>query len=303
MNLITPSKILNTLESFIVTYERKWFNSTTVILEKLFRCELNKLPEKVLRYKFMHLMSKRNHWYGKCLLNNPLKTCVQRLTDICRSSKIRAIKSVRIHRRDDILKYLLTRLPGLKIIHLVRDPRGIVPSRRRLEHFTSPIKHAASLCKDMELDICKNIPLFNSTPKRIHKVIYEEMAENPASTIRKVYEFLQEKPPEQMITSIVKKCSANAGSGAYGTSRTNSSKTAYAWRQTIPFELARFIDDHCGVIYRYGGYIRLQSDSQLKNSAYKTRNNGQQSFLPQMLTLKRHVHKGKHTYENGSSAA
>ena len=68
--------------------------------------------------------------YKKCMdyqRTRVLEHCVSSIKSVCQEKKIRVIKTVRLE--VDTIEELKQKHPGLKIIHMVRDPRAVVLSR------------------------------------------------------------------------------------------------------------------------------------------------------------------------------
>ncbi|XP_052811935.1 uncharacterized protein LOC128239354 [Mya arenaria] len=70
-----------------------------------------------------------------------IKQCVRNLVKDCVKSPSKVLKFIRLFVQD--AAYFLPSFPNMKIIHLVRDPRGIISSRDRVGfHYTKKWKHS-----------------------------------------------------------------------------------------------------------------------------------------------------------------
>ncbi|KAL5006534.1 hypothetical protein ScPMuIL_015340 [Solemya velum] len=251
-----------------------WNSSVTLVLENIFRCRLNELPDEVIRSQFMMTKSRRHEGYSKCVAQN-MEDCITLLTKICLASKIRTIKVIRLHGKNDILMYLMRTYPNLRLLKLVRDPRGIIVSRKRLGKRNKSYEQlSVHLCREMELDICNYIDVFESYPGRVMKIVYEDMAENPYQSIEDIYSFLHQPIQEDMVRAVLAMSSAKSEGWVYGTDRSDSTRTAYAWKWRLTPDSTRRIDGLCTVVYHYAGYCRLRHDRQLWNHKDKLRVRG-----------------------------
>ena len=114
-----------------------------------------------------------------------LSPCVSQLEKSCQSARSRSIKVIRletIHARS-----LLKSNPAIKIIHLVRDPRGILLSRTNVNSPLTAVA-AARTCQriikninDFEL-ILRDFP--NS---HLLQLRYEDLASNPQQSALVIY--------------------------------------------------------------------------------------------------------------------
>jgi len=129
-------------------------------LQALFSCNLSVVDQRVFFGGFM-----RDNWkksvsfslqsFYSCNQHRhfkPLSRCVEPIIEKCRQSDIVAVKAIRLHM--SYVDQLLSGDPDLRLIHLVRDPRGIVESWRKID----PIKSRSMT--DMRLNaklICERM--------------------------------------------------------------------------------------------------------------------------------------------------
>ncbi len=141
--------------------------------------------------------------YDSCLnrLVSKAQFCIDHhLTNTCLNSRVRAIKTVRA--TSDIVEPLLQKDPDFRVIHLMRDPRGVVKSRMasswsqgRYEK-NDPGKLGSVFCqralKDHgDLELLKNrypqtgltvvLENFVRYPERQTRAIFEDFLQLPAS--------------------------------------------------------------------------------------------------------------------------
>ncbi|OWF53613.1 carbohydrate sulfotransferase 5-like [Mizuhopecten yessoensis] len=175
------------------------------ILKDIFECKLDSLPEEVLHSfsKFEQLADHRRlekcfpvlkkHRYGKIKqktvdrMSKTRSKCTAYLERKCRLSKQRVVKSIRISLQ--LTKAILEKIKHLKVIHLIRDPRAILQSRRSIGEFMqeSFIPNVKQLCHRMSRDIDEVRALQDVYPGRIYPLRYECLAERPDTVLRKIY--------------------------------------------------------------------------------------------------------------------
>merc|ERR1712029_615688 len=141
---------------------------------------------------------------------------------------------------------------GLKIVFLVRDPRGVMNSRDSMEWCAkSSCNDPKVLCDNMQDDLLQAIEIKKQFPERVHLVRYEDLCLFPFKQTDKILEFLS-LPQRPIIEKYLEESTSSKRSeeqtessqsfdnvGAkpkkvnpYSTKR-NSKVTVFAWRQKI----------------------------------------------------------------------
>ena len=105
-------------------------------LRAILSCNFTALDEAIFRHRFVavlwtHYLSLSMIPFKKCLMRQAnLSKCVPLLVASCQRSSVVTVKVIRLHM--SLLEELMTADPGLRVIHLVRDPRGIMESWRKV---------------------------------------------------------------------------------------------------------------------------------------------------------------------------
>ena len=110
----------------------------------------------------------------------------------CEQFPIRLIKTTRL--RVKKLKYLLDESHlNLKVIVLVRDPRGMLKSRSTMEWCNTLNKctDIKSICDNLLDDFLNAKAYASMYPKRILLVRYEDLSLEPYNTLDKIMDFLE----------------------------------------------------------------------------------------------------------------
>ncbi|KAL4225910.1 Carbohydrate sulfotransferase 1 [Mactra antiquata] len=133
--------------------------------------------------------------YGNLMTRNALyeskqfMDCLKELEQTCKSSKVKIVKTIRTH--GAIAQSIFKSIPNSKILHLIRDPRATMESKRHRnvchEGMTLCI---AEHCDRVRKDSLVLQNLKSSEPNRISTVFYEDIASNPIVTAKDMYSFI-----------------------------------------------------------------------------------------------------------------
>jgi len=227
-----------------------------------FNCKLTEIPSYFLRKENKSLaINSLKQCLTKAFNNNYVYTpylrhkCMKEAIAKCNFGP-RLIKTIRLSM--GVASTLLKRLPNLKIVHLLRDPRGIVYSRLRQNFFydntTSKVAVANSLCSQLLRDIERSQELRKQYPGQVKIFHYERMAKHPEQESKNLFQFLGIIPPSSFRNWLLTNTYGGVSSGGYfGITRSNSTETANRWRGRLPIEVVELIDTACPKVYEYMG--------------------------------------------------
>jgi len=139
----------------------------------------------------------------------------------------------------------------LRLIHLVRDPRGLVQAwrrvaPRRMRSRAQTELNAKLICQRMETDCRIRRQLERKYPRRILVLRYEDLVTATDTVLRDVYaQLLQLRLPSNIIDVITEQLHANSSNGATGTLRRNGTATATNWRRTMDDKLLAYVRTTC----------------------------------------------------------
>ena len=173
--------------------------------------------------------------YHSCIddAHAALAPCMKDLETLCRHQNFVSMKTARVSMR--VAEKLLKRLPNLKIVHYMRDPRSISlsrlkhPSFRGLYTKKSITRTAQIFCQDALDDIQVKQKLVPNYPTTFMNVYFEEFALFPTLTANRIYHFLKAKLPFQVRTWLLENTKAT---GKYRTSQ-DSQKIVNDWKTKI----------------------------------------------------------------------
>ena len=159
------------------------------------------------------------------------------------------MKVIRLHM--SYVDQLLADDPDLRLIHLVRDPRGLVQAwrrvaRKRMRSQTQTELNAKLICRRMATDCRIRRQLEQKYPRRILMLRYEDLVAATDTVVSDVYgRLLQMRLPSNIVDVIKGQLHANASNGATGTMRKNGTATAINWRRTMDDKLLDYIGATC----------------------------------------------------------
>ena len=187
--------------------------------------------------------------------------CLPVVTNDCKKSPVRVIKSVRLSL--DIVRPLLQRDPALKLIHLFRDPRGIIYSRLvktrwyplniKKGNFTPIERHVRLLCNRMFEDAKAGRQLMDLFPNRVKLIRYEDILSYTMNEhIHQLKQFLDMSFNEKRVKTNV--------------------RSLNEWVAKLDKKVVEIVDSHCSRVYDNLGYIKLDDIKHVKED--------RKSFLP-----------------------
>ena len=206
---------------------------------------------------------------------------IRRVERICKQpNKHVAIKVIRIYQRQLSLVENFMREQGL-VVHLVRDPRGVVSSRITIEqikakrqrsefipaNYDALVRKAKSHCKRVRDALVRISSWTAATPsfnQLYHLVRYEDFAYHPESMTSNLYYFIGMSVHKDVVSWLRKATRVDAGNKMYSTVR-NSTRTAEAWRYKLPFYFVTAIQKlpDCQYVMHRLGYLVARSEPML----------------------------------------
>ena len=211
--------------------------------------------------------------YVNCIhspdVTSALKYCIPKIKKQCQSSSIIAAKILRVNIWN--LDFILNDHPDWKVVHQIRDPRGILISQRSSGIMTkysqgSIIAESSILCDKM-LNDTKSFKLYNNTHQSQYMLVkYEDYADAPMQTAQNIYSHIGSEVNEEVIFAIKELTHASHDSGAMDQRRKNSSETARKWTTKMTSIEKKWIDKSCSDFYKESGY---REDVNLRPMSYR----------------------------------
>ena len=207
-----------------------------------------------------------------------LTKCVPVIKNICTNKSARVIKTVRLDM--DTVEQLIEKYPGnMRILHMIRDPRGVVLSRmksswsqlgstnsknakkvldfkqvlskepksvkentgvlQRNKSMSEFTKEAKVYCTLALRDIQKRKEIEQRYPGTTLEIVYEDLVKNPTEIVNGIYKFLGLRVHAEVGKWLKQVASSKAA----------SQKVAGKWESQIPGDVVESIDKTCTDLY------------------------------------------------------
>ena len=132
----------------------------------------------------------------KCLKQDDVKyklICVSKLMKQCTQSKTKVVKVLRISMK--MARTVLEEIPGSKLIHLIRDPRATLHSKRLLvreckENFTGGSGCSKAHCDSVDENTRVVNSLQSTLRDKVVTVRYEDIIKEPIQNAKRLYDFV-----------------------------------------------------------------------------------------------------------------
>ncbi len=196
--------------------------------------------------------------YRKCVDEfNKKYNCRKIFRNLCQQGKFRGIKTVRATMAS--VGDLLERNPNLRVVHLIRDPRAVVWSRKHFgqsgqglfsiqksnggkKQDMNMVKEAELYCSAVLRDVRMRKELDKKYPGALVEVIYDDFVQWPLNYTEKLYEIIGVDPGNKTWEWLL----ANT-QGAEA--KRNSSYISHKWERNIPLLAAKRIDKKCASFF------------------------------------------------------
>ena len=206
-----------------------------------------------------------------------INNCISEITKSCKKSPIKVIKFVRLRVKHCLV--LLDKYPNMKILHLVRDPRGIFNSRFTLGSRRDWLNIMSQQhCSEVEDDLLNTFQLFKKNPRRVRIVSFENIAETPEKSTRQLYNFTGLTISGDILAYITNQTNASFDSGLFDLSRHNSNVTVNKWRTSLDIMIANQVYNTCRQSNELLGYLQLSTLSLLRNISVPSRDLSYHSY-------------------------
>ena len=264
--------------------ERAAAQEPVEFLRSLFNCSFSESNAGFLKHAeaYSFLMKKHNkRLWNSCTHRETICLRPEYLNQICPFHPIRLVKTVRL-RVAKVEKLMQDSAMDLRVVLLVRDPRGVYNSREG-SLVTLWCKEKVECadpkvgCRDLADDIVAAEHLAVRYPGKVTLVRYEDLSLKPEQTARQLFNFL-DLPWLETITdyiethtraetkmvknTITNKWEREKNASAHSTAK-NSTATAFAWMRELGFKRTLEIQRNCRSPMRRLGYRIIHSQKDL----------------------------------------
>ncbi|KAL1470290.1 hypothetical protein MTO96_040516 [Rhipicephalus appendiculatus] len=249
--------------------------NATSLLGHLLRCELQnagKYVRKAFRKKYLF---ERNHFL-RTMCRGHSKECFSPdlVSKVCARAPAQVMKITRLHMSHvrDWLRSDPDLATSVKILHLVRDPRGILASRRLLGwcNGSKSCVDTDTLCSELRADLNMTEELEKTHPKSTCRVRFEDMSLDPKKRALELLEALglNHTVHVNLFLKEHTKASKKDASNPYSTRR-NSSVVPFQWVNKLKFKDIAHIQRSCSDVMRRLGYKIIADADELRNKVRK----------------------------------
>ncbi|XP_070550881.1 carbohydrate sulfotransferase 3-like isoform X2 [Ptychodera flava] len=207
---------------------------------------------------------------------------VNHLVDHCKGYRHIGMKVIRLESLDQLESLVTEDKLDLKILHLIRDPRGVASSRKFIsQKFLISRKNKTiskvGLTPRMQY-YCKRSSETILYSKRLpfwlkdrYKIIrYEDIAMDPFGLVQEMYNYSGLVSSEDVSKWITVNTQSKKNGVSNMSTRKNSSEVVQSWRNKLLFEDVTIIQSFCAELMSLMNYTMLMTENQMKDMNYKT---------------------------------
>lgn len=212
------------------------------LIGHLFRCEFQSVEHYVRSDYENDFLFMWNHFLWT-LCGGQHSVCFNSdaVSKVCSRAPVHIMKLTRLHMSHvrDFLRSNPDIAASVKILHLVRDPRGIVASRRRVAwcNTSESCVRPDTMCSEIRADLESYEELKKEFPKSVYRLRYEDLCLNPEVEAMKLFRVLglnyTEHVSRYLKTHV--KAQKHHALDSHSTWR-NTSTAAFEWRTKLSYE-------------------------------------------------------------------
>ncbi|CAN8001599.1 unnamed protein product [Ixodes hexagonus] len=235
----------------------------------LLRCEFNRIQHYIRWVSEAKFLFRRNHFlWAMCGGQNAVCFKAEYVAKVCLRAPTQVMKVTRLHMSQvqDWIKANRDIAGSVKVVHLVRDPRGILASRRLLDwcNESKSCAHQDTLCSEIRADLDSFEDLKRELPNGTYRVRYEDVSVEPEKEVIALFKALGLKYTTSVANFLKTHTRARKADvlDPYSTRR-NSSTVAFEWRQKLKYADIVEIQRSCADVLLRLGYNIIGSESAL----------------------------------------
>lgn len=234
-------------------------------LRHLLNCEYGEM-EHYLRYGPSHpwLFSHNKFLWGRCKTSSDLCWKPEFLSPFCSLFPFQSLKTVRL--RLNLTEELLEdKKLGVRLLYLVRDPRGTLQSRRHREWCPGKkdCDDPETLCEDLIRDYITATVFRRKFPESFRAVRYEDISFNVFNETKELLDFFR----LDFHPDIQKFLQTHTGRNKGGVSSTfrDSKAAPVHWQKDLAWEEVQRIQGVCEKALRLWGYELAEGEEHLRS--------------------------------------
>ncbi|ELT94373.1 hypothetical protein CAPTEDRAFT_193000 [Capitella teleta] len=210
--------------------------------------------------------------------------CSSYLANSCHHARVRNIKPVRLPM--SAARLVHQSLPDVKIIHNIRDPRGVVHSRKYVSEsfhsafamYRTPVvskrkrdtkkspayfttvdvaKEAMLLCRNVAEDVIVRREMLKDDPGCAKEILYENYATQPLAVTQDIYDFIGQPLPHQVLQWLAENTTGEKVNSQKQTSR-QANVTMLKWQDELSVRDMAAVNGHCKYLFEIMHHVPWQ---------------------------------------------
>lgn len=235
-------------------------------LKDLLTCNYASIDEEYLEYGQEHtwLFTHNTRLWNWCQLKPHVCWLPKFLTPFCKLFPFQSMKVVRL-RLSLFEEILQDPMLNVKILYLVRDPRGTLQSRKHREWCpgNQDCYDPVRLCSDLISDYSAAIRFQRKFPDRFKIFRYEDLSLKPYERVENIMNFFGFGMHSSVIQYLDTHTKVNYG-GVSSTYR-DSKSAPFHWRNDLTFEEVESIQHACKSAMKLWGYALSYNETHQKS--------------------------------------
>ncbi|XP_024943302.1 carbohydrate sulfotransferase 5 isoform X3 [Cephus cinctus] len=234
-------------------------------IKAMFHCDFSDM-DHYLDYGKTHswLFNHNTHLWRQCQLHKKICWDPRFASGMCRLFPFQSMKLVRL--RLQVAEELLAdESLGVRMVFLIRDPRGTLQSRKHRDWCPDNPDCAdpALVCSDMVSDYNMAVKLFKKYPTRFIVVRYEDLSVDPYRYVQDLFTFYG-LDFHSNVKLFLDTHTKNDVGGVSSTYR-NSKAAPFHWRTDFDFETVEKIQRVCADAMALWGYVMAVNATHQKD--------------------------------------
>lgn len=240
-------------------------------MKDIFTCNISSHRE-YMKYlqEYQYVLIHNKFMWNSCYGNTAFCFDANFMSRVCKLAPLNVMKTVRLGLLP-VEKFLNDETLNLKVIYLIRDPRGSLNSRLKLKWCKSRLcRDPKTVCDSLYTDLKISDSYLKKYPEKFLIIRYEELSLKPKDVSEKIFNFvgLQFHNSTRNFlkehTQLGDSTTSHKNLGAYTTFR-DSQSTPFHWRDSFSFEITKQIQRSCKKTLDVMGYKVFDSQTEYKN--------------------------------------
>ncbi|XP_023327796.1 carbohydrate sulfotransferase 1 isoform X2 [Eurytemora carolleeae] len=177
----------------------------------------------------------------------------------CINANPKVMKTIRIH-KIGLEPWIYS--TNIQVVHLVRDPRGMITSMASHQNtWGEAAKNYSQLCNKIQDDLSLEEGL---GPNRYMRLRYEDLVEDTENELKRIYKLLDIPFTEQVRDAVFRHTnpSNKTRGGYYSTFRGTGFRTD-SWKRKLRIEQIRMIEEECSSVLEKLNYNIFDPESEI----------------------------------------